>query len=383
MSSRTPVGFRVPGSRTHVLLGSDQSASPYAARLFWTLLLVAVAAALLVPAVSRAASPIGRVLRAGDQGRDVKTLQGWLSAVGIPTAADGDFGPGTAAAVRRFQIAAHLTPASGTAGSRTEQTLDSWVGEHKRVAEPASYVHSQPGRARHSPSKVQHPAIRRVLRTGDRGRDVRMLQTWLSSVGIATAKDGDFGPATAAAVRQFQNAAHLTPASGTAGSSTVRTLQTWVAHATKVAATPAPPSTTPTAKATLANGLAVAPAGAPAAVQQVIAAANQIAFKPYVYGGGHGSWTDSGYDCSGSVGYALHGGGLLSQTEDSSQMETYGSAGHGQWITLWANAGHVYANIAGLWFDTAAQSSSNGNDRWSTHRVSPVSGFVVRHPAGY
>jgi peptidoglycan hydrolase-like protein with peptidoglycan-binding domain len=376
MSSRTPVGFRVPGSRTHVLLGSDQSDSPPVARLFWALLLVAATAALLVPAASQAASPIGRVLRVGDHGRDVKTLQGWLSAVGIATGVDGDFGPATAAAVRRFQIDAHLTPASGTAGSRTEQTLDSWVGEHKRVADAASSVHAQS-------HKVRRSGIRRVLRTGDRGRDVRTLQTWLSSVGIATARDGDFGPATASAVRQFQNAAHLTPASGTAGAKTVQTLQTWVAHATKVAATPAPPRTTPTAKATLVNGLAVAPAGAPAAVQQVIAAANQIAFKPYVYGGGHGSWTDSGYDCSGSVGYALHGGGLLSQTEDSGQMETYGSAGHGQWITLWANAGHVYANIAGLWFDTAAQSSSNGNDRWSTHRVSPTGGFVVRHPAGY
>jgi peptidoglycan hydrolase-like protein with peptidoglycan-binding domain len=348
------------------------------ARLFWTLLLAAVAAALLVPTASRAASPIGRVLRVGDHGPDVKTLQGWLSAVGIATATDGDFGRATAAAVRRFQTDAHLTPASGTAGSRTEQTLDSWAGEHKRVTDAASSVHTVSNKVQGSGS-----GIRRVLRTGDRGHDVRMLQTWLSSVGIATAKDGNFGPATASAVRQFQNAAHLTPASGTAGTKTVRTLQTWVAHATKVAATPAPPSTTPAAKATLVNGLAVAPAGAPAAVQQVIAAANQIAFKPYVYGGGHGSWTDSGYDCSGSVGYALHGGGLLSQTEDSSQMETYGSPGHGQWITLWANAGHVYANIAGLWFDTAAQSSSNGNDRWSTSRISPAGGFVVRHPAGY
>ena len=115
----------------------------------------------------------------------------------------------------------------------------------------------------------------------------------------------------------------------------------------------------------------------------MIAAANSIAFKPYVYGGGHGTWDSAGYDCSGSVGFALHGGGLLSQTEDSGEMESYGAAGAGRWITLWTNADHVYADIAGLWFDTAAQSSSNGNDRWSTRRISSAGGFVGRHPRGY
>ncbi len=280
------MGFHVPGSRTHVLLGSYGSDASRLAQLLWTLLLAAAAASLLVPSASSAA--------------------GGLTA-----------------------------------------------------------------------------PIRRPLRIGDHGRDVQTLQTWLSAVGITTADDGVFGSETAAAVQRFQTDAHLTPASGTAGGQTVRTLQSWVAHATRAATSPAPPSTTPAAKATLVNGLAVAPAGAPAAVKQVIAAANSIAFKPYVYGGGHGSWNSSGYDCSGSVGFALHGGGLLAQSEDSGQMETYGSPGQGQWITLWANAGHVYANIAGLWFDTAAQSSSNGNDRWSTRRASPLGGFVVRHPTGY
>ena len=377
MTSTTPVGFRVPGSSTQVHLGSRGSRPSRAARLWGTLLLAAAAALLLVPATSwGSVDRIGRVLRVGDHGRDVQTLQHWLSAVGIATTADGNFGPGTAGAVRQFQTAAHLTPASGTAGSRTEQTLASWVGKHKRVTGATSSSHRQS-------TTVQRSPIRRVLRTGDHGRDVRTLQNWLSAVGIATSADGDYGSGTASAVRQFQTAARLTPASGTAGSKTVQTLQTWVAHSTKVPANAAPPSTTPTAKATLVNGLAVAPAGAPEVVKEVIAAANNIAFKPYVYGGGHGSWNDSGYDCSGSVGYALHGGGLLSQTEDSGQMESYGSAGAGQWITLYANAGHVYANIAGLWFDTAAQSSSNGNDRWSTRRISPAGGFVVRHPGGY
>jgi hypothetical protein len=130
------------------------------------------------------------------------------------------------------------------------------------------------------------------------------------------------------------------------------------------------------------NGTVSAPAGAPAAVRNAIAAANRIAFTPYVYGGGHGSFSSSGYDCSGSVSYALHGGGLLSSPEDSSQLESYGSSGTGQWITIWANSGHTYMQIAGLFFDTSG-ATGRGGDRWSRSSPSGTSGYVVRHPTGY
>lgn len=129
----------------------------------------------------------------------------------------------------------------------------------------------------------------------------------------------------------------------------------------------------------LSNGDAVAPAGAPLAVRGAIEAANRINHLPYVWGGGHGSFSDSGYDCSGAVSYALHGGGLLSSPLDSTGLEFWGSPGAGNWITVFANSGHTYAVIAGLRWDT---SMTGGNGpRWSTMMRSSA-GFVARHPSG-
>lgn len=371
----------MPGFRTYLLLGSRARKAPHFSQILSMVCLLTVAASTLMPGIARAApqrrARIPRLLRIGDRGSDVRALQSWLSAVGISTAEDGVYGGQTAGSVRRFQIDAHLVPASGTAGAQTERTLSTWIAAGTRVTQTSrTTLH------RRRPTGNE-PRIQRALRLGDHGRDVRTLQTWLSDVGVATTADGDFGAQTAGSVRHFQIDAHLTPASGTAGRQTEDTLQAWVSRATKVASSPPPTVTTPGVTATLVNGVAVAPASAPDAVKQVIAAANSIAFKPYVYGGGHGTWDSNGYDCSGSIGLALHGGSLLSHTEDSGQMETYGLPGPGRWITLWANAGHVYANISGLWFDTAAQSPANHNDRWSARRVEPTSGFVERHPTGY
>jgi hypothetical protein len=131
----------------------------------------------------------------------------------------------------------------------------------------------------------------------------------------------------------------------------------------------------------LGTGRAAAPLDAPAAVRKVIAAANKIRTKPYIWGGGHGRWWDRGYDCSGAVSFALHAGGFLPMPLTSGSMETWGKPGRGRWITVYANAGHAFAVIAGLRWDTVGDTSGTG-PRWHPELVS-ASGFVARHPAGY
>lgn len=130
------------------------------------------------------------------------------------------------------------------------------------------------------------------------------------------------------------------------------------------------------------DGLAAAPAGAPQAVKDVIAAANSIEDLPYIWGGGHGSFESSGYDCSGAVSFALHGGGLISSPLDSTGLTTWGEPGEGNWITVYGNSGHVYAVIAGLRWDTSGTGGSGPG--WSTDTVSfqDPSAFVARHPSG-
>src|SRR5215213_4331467 len=140
-----------------------------------------------------------------------------------------------------------------------------------------------------------------------------------------------------------------------------------------------PPPPEPLAQAAMSSDrrTALAPVGAPPAVVKAVAAANRITRKPYKWGGGHGRWRDTGYDCSGSVSYVLHAAGLLPISRDSSGLMSYGARGKGEWMTIYTHGGHAYIVIAGLRFDT----SGRGEDgpRW---RLEPRSGagFVKRHP---
>jgi hypothetical protein len=139
---------------------------------------------------------------------------------------------------------------------------------------------------------------------------------------------------------------------------------------------------TPTAKAKLLpTGELIPPKSAPPRVDAVIEAANKIRLKPYIYGGGHAHWYDKGYDCSGSVSFALHGGEFIESPEPSGSLEKWGLPGPGRWITVWANAGHAYAEIAGFRWDTAGDAEGTG-PRWHEELLSNE-GFISRHPAGY
>jgi hypothetical protein len=129
----------------------------------------------------------------------------------------------------------------------------------------------------------------------------------------------------------------------------------------------------------LPDGSAIAPDDAPDVVKRVILAGNQIAKFPYKWGGGHGAWRDNGYDCSGSVSFALAAAGLLNRPLTSGLFMRYGDAGPGEWITIYANDGHVFMVVAGLRFDTSGQ--GRAGTRWQDAPRS-VSGFAVRHIAG-
>jgi cell wall-associated NlpC family hydrolase len=126
--------------------------------------------------------------------------------------------------------------------------------------------------------------------------------------------------------------------------------------------------------------VAVAPANAPQEVKDIIAAANKIDSKPYIYGGGHGSFNDKGYDCSGAVSYALHGADLLDTPLDSSSLGKWGEAGPGQWVTVYGARSHAYMVVAGLRFDT---SMTRGNGPgWSKSLTSTPERYKARHPLG-
>jgi hypothetical protein len=129
------------------------------------------------------------------------------------------------------------------------------------------------------------------------------------------------------------------------------------------------------------NGTIPIPSGVPEAVQRVVAGGNAIADFPYIWGGGHASFVADGYDCSGSVSYALAAGGLLSEPLVSGQLANWGEAGPGRWITIYANAGHTFMSVDGVWFDTAGRSGPYAS-RWLV-ATPPLAGYSVRHPPGF
>jgi cell wall-associated NlpC family hydrolase len=139
----------------------------------------------------------------------------------------------------------------------------------------------------------------------------------------------------------------------------------------------------PGTTARFVDGLAAAPEGVPAVIQDIIWAGNELIGLPYIYGGGHGSFVSPGYDCSGTVSYALHGASLLTVPKDSSEFETWGSHGAGRWIAIFSNPGHAYMTVAGLRLDTspAEDPADLEGPRWRPLRQTNA-GYVVRHPLG-
>ncbi len=158
---------------------------------------------------------------------------------------------------------------------------------------------------------------------------------------------------------------------------------------------PPPP---PAKRAKIVNGIAIPPAGAPSRVKRAVEAANLIIRKPYIYGGGHKPYSakvaraaalDQGYDCSGTVSFALFGGKFLDSPLDSGSFMSWGSPGEGRWITVYTNPGHAYVVIGGLRLDTSGgdrlapeERRSGRGPRWRKYDRSPV-GFTARHPQGY
>jgi peptidoglycan hydrolase-like protein with peptidoglycan-binding domain len=232
-----------------------------------------------------------------------------------------------------------------------------------------------------------------TLQIGDRGRDVKIAQKYLTKAGFRTTADGVYGRGTASRVKRFERGADL-DVDGKLEPSDARELKAAARRGSAEGddgegsgsggnggadAGAMPQADGETAQISPDGKSAVAPAGAPEEVKQAIAAANRITDKPYKYGGGHGDFEDSGYDCSGAVSYALHGAGLLDEPLDSSGLARWGESGEGQWITVYGKSSHAYIVIAGARFDTSGEGEEG--PRWR-HEKGRLGGYAVRHPEG-
>jgi hypothetical protein len=267
---------------------------------------------------------------------DIRALQ---RKVGV--AADGIFGPATERALKRWQRR-HGLVADGIAGPQTRSAMGLGAGPVlKRKRGGSGGRRSRAGRAHHR---------------SHGGRGVRSLQR---RIGVPA--DGVFGPATEAALKRWQRS-HGLVADGIAGPQTREKLGLGPGPVLK-----------------RRGGGGGGGRGGGGRVHRLLRAANRIATAPYKYGGGHRTYHDSGYDCSGSISYALHYAGLLRTPLDSSGFMSYGRRGRGRHVTIYANPGHAYMVVDGRRFDTSAIRETGS--RWTrTHRSS--SGYVVRHPPG-
>jgi peptidoglycan hydrolase-like protein with peptidoglycan-binding domain len=298
---------------------------------------------------------------------------------------DGDFGPETEAAIRRLQ-GRHGLAVDGVAGATTWHVLGQH-GQPELTPPPAALVKPHHARPPATPTQTA-PAqtggelgatktLADAVQTGETGGGTKTDAVRMLQEALHVPADGDFGPQTESAVRHFQ-AAHGLEVDGVVGPATWAALG--VPGERELNPPPAALPHQSTAGATgSSGGSSTSAGGAEGIVARVIAAADEIATRPYVYGGGHGSFISEGYDCSGSVSYALHGGGLLSAPEDSTGLESYGEPGPGRYITIYADAEHAWMTIDGRRFDTVALAEDG--TRWSDTMES-TAGFVVRHPDG-
>jgi peptidoglycan hydrolase-like protein with peptidoglycan-binding domain len=273
----------------------------------------------------------GGVAEASQSKAEVRGLQRKL---GVP--ADGVFGPQTKRAVRRFQRR-HGLAADGIVGPVTRRALGLGAGPVLKRERRGARRRSSRRASRRAPA---------------RGGGVRSLQR---SLGVPA--DGVFGPQTESAVRRFQRR-HGLAADGVVGPMTRRALGLGSGR---------------TLKRRSEGG------GGGGTLRRLIRAANRIEDRPYKFGGGHRRFDDTGYDCSGSLSYALHGAGLLTYALDSAGFMRYGEPGPGRHVTIYANPGHAYMVVDGRRYDTSALRETGS--RWTSTSRS-ASGFVVRHPPG-